>query len=84
MRRAASRRANDPIETPSRVTVPASALAMPATSRSRVDLPAPFGPSSPVTLPVGSDAETSRTIMVPSMANDKPSRSTPTGATSFS
>ena len=82
IRLAASRRDSAPTVNPSSTTPPVSGVSMPAMRRSRVDLPAPFGPSSPVTVPAGMTADTSLRIAVPAMENDNPSMITPTMPTS--
>ena len=51
---------------PSMVTSPASGRRMPAKMRINVDLPAPFEPINPNTLPSRSSALTSRTAAKPS------------------
>ena len=76
IRRAASRRGRDATTVPSSRTAPASGLSSPAISRSRVDLPAPFGPSSPVTVPDGMTADTSSRMLTPSIVKVTPSRVT--------
>src|SRR3546814_3868317 len=78
MRRARSRSGSAASGRPSSRTRPASGSSNPTSRRSRVDLPAPFGPSRPTMLPPSSDTDTSRTAARP------PSRFvTPSAARAF-
>ncbi len=52
------------IASPSIVTVPESGLTRPQIIATVVDLPAPFGPSSPTTSPRSADSDTSTTACV--------------------
>ena len=58
MRRAIVPRDSDESGTPSRVTRPLAGLRVPASRRSSVVLPEPFGPIKPMSAPVGTSSDT--------------------------
>ena len=63
---------------PSNVTVPLVGWVLPATWRAKVDLPAPDGPMSAVSVPgLASSEMLSRSVLLPSMVHDSPRTSSP-------